>query len=182
MNTHHHLHHSAEPYVRSARGDDRDAPVNREFYEQVLLYPSARNLQPDLLSTRYPWFSGDRVPGIKSGPKQKFVLSDGTRTMDIYAVQGLAHNSNHADDVSADGELSINADLYAPPAAGAPAPAVNASMRTLRQNIQRLKLDVTQHVPIHGQVGSHADFLGSSAEPEATKKESLSVARVIDSL
>ena len=32
-------------------------------------------------------------------------------------------------------------------------------MVTLYQNIQRLKLDVAQHVPIHGQVGTMDEFL-----------------------
>jgi hypothetical protein len=31
-------------------------------------------------------------------------------------------------------------------------------MTTFKQNIQRLKLDVAQHVPIHGIVGNNADF------------------------
>jgi hypothetical protein len=63
-------------------------------------------------------------------------------------------------------KLLVNADLYSPPAAGQPAPAPNASMTTLHQNIQRLKLDVTQHVPIHGTVGPMDAFLkivGASA-------------------
>jgi hypothetical protein len=32
-------------------------------------------------------------------------------------------------------------------------------MRSLNENIRRLKLDVERHVGIHGQVASHADFL-----------------------
>jgi hypothetical protein len=31
-------------------------------------------------------------------------------------------------------------------------------MRNLQQNIQRLKLDVAQHVPIHGQPGTAQQF------------------------
>ena len=54
--------------------------------------------------------------------------------------------------------FSLNADLYSPPAQGAPAPAPNANIRSLQQNMQRLKLDVAQHVPIHGQPGTGAQF------------------------
>jgi len=36
---------------------------------------------------------------------------------------------------------------------------VNANMRSLRQNIQRLKLDVAQHVPIHGTPGPNDQFV-----------------------
>ena len=55
-------------------------------------------------------------------------------------------------------KILVNADMYTPPAAGAPAPPLNDNMRSLQQNIQRLKLDVAQHVPIHGQPGTGAQF------------------------
>ena len=55
-------------------------------------------------------------------------------------------------------KILVNADLYSPPAQGAAAPAANANMRALQQNIQRLKLDVARHVPIHGQPGSMSQF------------------------
>jgi hypothetical protein len=32
-------------------------------------------------------------------------------------------------------------------------------MRTLHQNIRRLKFDVMQHAPAHGRVGTHEEFL-----------------------
>jgi len=35
---------------------------------------------------------------------------------------------------------------------------VNANAVALYRNIKRLKLDVNQHVPIHGNPGSNADF------------------------
>jgi hypothetical protein len=38
-------------------------------------------------------------------------------------------------------------------------PAVNAAMKTLYQNILKLRLDVSQHVPIHVRVGSSDEFL-----------------------
>ena len=79
--------------------------------------------------------------------------------MDIYPVQGLAHNSNMLMVYLPTEKILVNADLYGPPAAGAPAPAPNANMRTLRQNIQRLKLDVAQHVPIHGAPGPNDQFM-----------------------
>ena len=81
---------------------------------------------------------------------QKYVLSDGVRVLDVYPVQGLNHASTMLLAYFPKEKILVNADLYSPPAQGAPAPAPNANMRTLRQNIQRLKLDVAQHVPIHG--------------------------------
>jgi glyoxylase-like metal-dependent hydrolase (beta-lactamase superfamily II) len=159
INTHHHFDHSGGLRTYVANGATVVThQTNREFYEHVLLYPSPRTLQPDLLSMRYPWFSGNRVPLIET-VNQKFVVSDGSRTMDIYPVQGLAHNANMLMVYLPTEKMLINADLYGPPAAGAPAPPLNANMTTLRQNIQRLKLDVATHVPIHGAPGPNDQFM-----------------------
>jgi hypothetical protein len=32
-------------------------------------------------------------------------------------------------------------------------------MRTLAQNVRRLKLDVARHIPIHGRVGTNEEFV-----------------------
>jgi len=56
-------------------------------------------------------------------------------------------------------KILINADLYSPPDPGAPVPAVTPGMRTLYQNMRKLKLDVQTHVPIHGHTGSNDEFL-----------------------
>lgn len=166
VNTHHHFDHSGG--IRTYLTESATIVThqeNREFYEQVLLYPAPRTLQPDRLSTHYPWFTGNRVPAIET-VNQKFVLSDGVRTMDIYPVQGLGHNSNMLMTYLPTEKILVNADLYSPPAAGAPAPAApNANMLTLHQNIQRLRLDVAQHAPIHGRAGTHDEFLKIVGKP-----------------
>jgi hypothetical protein len=33
-------------------------------------------------------------------------------------------------------------------------------MRTLHENIRKLRLDPERHVPLHGRIGSHEEFLG----------------------
>jgi hypothetical protein len=53
----------------------------------------------------------------------------------------------------------FNADLYSPPAQGATPGPPTPSMRTLQQNIRKLKLDVAQHAPAHGRVGTHEEFV-----------------------
>jgi hypothetical protein len=55
-------------------------------------------------------------------------------------------------------KILINADLYSPPQ-GAQPPAPTAGMRTLYQNVLKQKLDVVQHAPIHGRVGTNDEFL-----------------------
>ena len=159
VNTHHHFDHSGGLRTFVAHG----ATVvthqsNREFYEDVFFYPSARTLQPDLLSSRYPWFAGNRVPPIET-VNQKYVISDGTRTLEMHPVQGLDHNAGMLIAYLPSEKILVNADLYGPAAAGAQPPAVNANMRALRQNIQRLRLDVATHVGIHGATGTHQQFM-----------------------
>lgn len=55
-------------------------------------------------------------------------------------------------------KILVNADLWSPPPQGGNVPNVNANAVVLFNNVKRLKLDVTQHVPIHGNPGPQADF------------------------
>ena len=56
-------------------------------------------------------------------------------------------------------KILYNADLYSPPAQGAAAPRRRRRQATLYQNILKLKLDVAQHVPTHGRVGTNDEFM-----------------------
>ena len=55
-------------------------------------------------------------------------------------------------------KIVINADMYGPPPAGTTPANVSANSVSLYKAIKRLRLDVVQHVPIHGNPGSNADF------------------------
>jgi len=48
------------------------------------------------------------------------------------------------------------------------APTPTATMRTLYQNILKLKLDVAQHVPTHGRVGTNDEFTKMFAKTDKT--------------
>jgi hypothetical protein len=54
--------------------------------------------------------------------------------------------------------ILIEADMYTPPAAGMPPPPT-AAAKTFLNNVQRLKLDVSTIVPIHGAVVPWGDFM-----------------------
>ena len=159
VNTHHHFDHSGGLRTYLAQGATIVThQANREYYEQVLFNPAPRPLQPDRFSTFYPYFAGGRRPLPIETVNQKYVLSDGVRTIDLYPVQGLNHAAGMLIAYFPKEKILVNADMYTPPAAGAPAPPPNDNMRSLQQNIQRLKLDVAQHVPIHGQPGTGQQF------------------------
>lgn len=159
VNTHHHFDHSGGLRTYLAQGATIVThQANREYYEQVLFNPAPRTLQADRFATFYPYFVGGRRPLPIETVNQKYVLSDGVRTVDLYPVQGLNHAATMLIAYFPKEKILVNADLYSPPAQGAPTPAPNANMTTLQQNIQRLKLDVAQHVPIHGQPGPMSQF------------------------
>jgi glyoxylase-like metal-dependent hydrolase (beta-lactamase superfamily II) len=165
VNTHHHFDHSGglRTYVaQSATVVTHQG--NRDFYSEVAFHPGTRTMEPDLLSSRMPWFGGNRVPTFET-VATKYTISDGTRTLDLYPVQGLDHAAGMLVAYLPTERILINADLYSPPAPGAQAPAVNASMRTLAANVSRLNLNVDRHVGIHGAVASHQDFLALVGNP-----------------
>jgi glyoxylase-like metal-dependent hydrolase (beta-lactamase superfamily II) len=158
VNTHHHFDHLGGIRAFVAEGatvvtDDR----NRNFYERVVLAPQPRTLAPDRLSQR---------PFAPTGPGQlalqtftdEYTISDGNETIKLYHVDGLNHSDNMLIAYLPKEKIVINADLYGPPPAGGNLANVNNNAVVLFRNLKRLKLDVAQHVPIHGNPGPNADF------------------------
>jgi glyoxylase-like metal-dependent hydrolase (beta-lactamase superfamily II) len=163
VNTHHHFDHSGGLRTYLSQG----AVIvthegNREFYEDVLFHPGLRSLAPDRLATYYPMFKTSRRPAPIEGVNRQYVISDGSRTLDVYPVLGNAHTQTMViAHLPAEGIL-FNADMYN---AGIPVqPFRLPNMRTLAANIERLGLDVEQHVTMHGQTGSHEEFLQAVAD------------------
>jgi glyoxylase-like metal-dependent hydrolase (beta-lactamase superfamily II) len=159
VNTHHHFDHLGG--IRTYWSDGAKIvthAVNRDFIERMVLSSAPRTLAPDRLSL-HPVPSTSTPTDRFETVTQSYAISDGKRSMQIYAVQGLNHAEHMLLAYLPAEKMLINADLYSPPAAGGPAPAVNASMLTLYRNMQRLKLDVAQHVPIHGRTGTNDEFL-----------------------
>src|SRR5207249_2429799 len=133
--------------------DDR----NRNFYQRVVLAPQQRTLQPDRLSQR-PFAPTGPGQLMVQGFTDQYSISDGNQTIELYHVDGLNHSDNMLVAYLPKDKILINADLYSPPAAGGNLANVSANAVALFRNVKRLKLDVGQHVPIHGNPGSNADF------------------------
>jgi glyoxylase-like metal-dependent hydrolase (beta-lactamase superfamily II) len=158
VNTHNHFDHlgGVRGFVAEGATVITDAR-NTNFYNRVVLAPQSRSLQPDRLSTR---------PFAPTGPGQltvqgftdHYTISDGNETIELHHVDGLNHSDNMLIAYLPKEKIVVNADLYGPPPAGGNIQNVSANAVALYRNIKRLKLDVAQHVPIHGNPGSNADF------------------------
>jgi glyoxylase-like metal-dependent hydrolase (beta-lactamase superfamily II) len=174
INTHHHFDHAGGLRTYLAQGATIvTAEGNRDFYQDVMFAPLPRTLQPDRLSLYYPNFATSRRPAPFETVNTKYVISDGTRTLDLHTVQGLDHAAGMLMAYLPKERILINADLYSPPAPGVPPPSPSASTATFRHNVDRLKLEVAQHVPIHGRVGTHDEFLRATATSVMSRAERL---------
>ena len=79
--------------------------------------------------------------------------------IELHAMEQFNHSDNMVIAYLPKQKILVTADMGGPPPAGTPAPAnVSPNSIALYRNIQRLKLDVGTHAPIHGNPGAHAEF------------------------
>jgi glyoxylase-like metal-dependent hydrolase (beta-lactamase superfamily II) len=149
VSSHHHWDHlgGLRAYVAKENVTVILQQNNLPYYAEVL-WIRPWTLQPDLLALFPPEEVSEGYTFETVG--QKHVLSDGTRTMEIYNVQGLQHAQGMVMAYLPQEKIIMEADLFTPPAPNAPMPAITASHRAFYNNVQRLKLDVTTIAPIHG--------------------------------
>ena len=164
VNTHHHWDHlgGLRTYVHEG------ATVithegNRPYYQEVLR-AGPWLLEPDRFSLYPPeeWSEGY----IYETVREKFILGDDSRLVELHHVQGLDHAAGMLIAYFPKAKLVVEADLYTPPVPGSGAGGnPSASARTFYRNLQRLKLDVETIVPIHGRPGpmsAFADFVSQT--------------------
>jgi L-ascorbate metabolism protein UlaG (beta-lactamase superfamily) len=192
VNTHHHFDHAGGLRTYLSQGTTVIThESNKQYYLDIMFYPAARELQPDRMALYNPMYMISRRPppietvasfaGGPGGGAAKYVITDGERVLEIIHMQDMAYEledqsyaqGNHSADMLVaylpKEKILINADLYSPPAQGT-VPTATAGMRTLYQNMLKQKLNVSQHVPIHGRVGSNDEFLKIVGQSSATKR------------
>jgi glyoxylase-like metal-dependent hydrolase (beta-lactamase superfamily II) len=144
LTTHHHFDHSGGLRTYAARG----ATVvthqsNVAYFQKSLVAPAT--ISPDAQS------KGTKRAKLQ-GVKDKYVLTDGTQTIEVYATGGDTHTGEYTLVYLPGPKILVEGDAYSPGPAGAPPPATpppNAVM--LHDDLQRLKLDVATIAPIHGR-------------------------------
>lgn len=182
VNTHYHWDHSGGLRGFVAAGAQIVTHQRNAEYYQRAMFGRERKLMPDSLSQR------EELLGVLTNPQflqignQGFIhdrrplSTEVSKVMELFNIgTGSPPYSNHNEFflvayLPAEGIL-INADLYTPPPQGAPLPSPTPEgVAALGHIIKEFNLKVTQHVPIHGQPGSHEQFLkilGNTELPDA---------------
>ena len=143
--THHHFDHSGGLRAVAAEGVILIAhDVNKAFLEKALAAPAT--VSPDRLAK-----SGKK--GTVEGMRDKRVLTDGSRTVELLHIAGNTHHSGLIMAYLPKEKLLVEADAFTPAPPNAPAPAaVNPFSVNLADNIKRLNLTVDQVLPLHGRI------------------------------
>jgi glyoxylase-like metal-dependent hydrolase (beta-lactamase superfamily II) len=156
VNTHHHFDHLGGLRACVVEGATIiTQAANKPYYEKIWALP--HTLVPDRLS---------KAPktAVIEGVTDKRVLTDGTRTLELHALEG----SNHADTMLIGylpkEKVLVEADVFNPPAPNAPPGPVVKENVNLLDNIKRLKLDVQQIAPLHGRLVTIGDLRKATGE------------------
>jgi glyoxylase-like metal-dependent hydrolase (beta-lactamase superfamily II) len=151
VNTHHHWDHLGGIRTYVHEGATVITHEGNKPYYQEVLRAGTWNLEPDRFSLFPPeeWSEGYIFETVR----EKYILGDDTRTVELYNIQGLPHVAGMLIAYFPKEKIVVQADLFNP-AATMP----NANARAFDNNLKRLKLDVQQIVGIHGTPATMAQF------------------------
>ncbi len=143
--SHHHFDHSGG--VRAFAGEGVTIvthDVSRPFFERVLAAPAT--VSPDHLAK-----SGRKA--TVEGVRDRRVMSDGTRTVEIRHIAGILHADDMVMVYLPKEKFLIEADAYTPPAPNAaPMNPPSPFTMSLAENIAKQGLAVDQILPLHGRM------------------------------
>ena len=137
--------------------------INLPFINRDVLTYKARTVKPDILSL---WPPTEVAEGYNyEAIQENFVITDNSRILRVYYVQPLNHVSGMLMAYLPAERIAFEADLFdthePPRAAQIPA------MRSLMNQVQRMKLDVGTVAPIHGKPvpwSAFVDAMGTAAK------------------
>ena len=146
VNTHSHFDHLGGVRAFIAEGSTIIThEMNKAYYEKIFKEP--HTLAPDRLSQNPKKATYITV-------KDKYVLADGGREIDILHIENDNHNEGMLMVYIPREKVLVEADDFTPLAPNGPPPAPRAVnfTKNLNANIERLKLDVVTIAPLHGFV------------------------------
>ena len=145
VNSHHHFDHAGGLRSAAAVGATIvTSELARPFFESTLA--NSNTIKPDALQ-----LSGKKAEVTGVNGKRSF--TDGSRTVDVYYIEGSVHAQGFLMVHLPKEKILIEADAYTPGVANSPPPAKPNDLHVnLVQNIERLKLDVEQILPLHGRM------------------------------
>jgi glyoxylase-like metal-dependent hydrolase (beta-lactamase superfamily II) len=152
INSHVHFDHSGGLRTFVDQGavivtNDLDKP----YYEKAWAEP--HELHPDRLAA-------SKKPAKFETYKDKYVLNDGDRSIEIHRIAGTGHSDDLALVYLPKEKVLVEADAYSPLAADAPVPkSTNPYAVNLYENIQKLNLDVEKIAGLHGARVANLDDL-----------------------
>jgi glyoxylase-like metal-dependent hydrolase (beta-lactamase superfamily II) len=135
VNTHHHFDHSGGLRAYASSGVTIVThEINKPFYARAF-------------------------KGKFQTVADKRVLTDGSRTLELHVVKGSPHHDGILMGYLPKEKLLVEVDVYTPLAPNAPQPQLlNPATVNLYENVERLKLDVTQVAALHGRLVPIADL------------------------
>jgi glyoxylase-like metal-dependent hydrolase (beta-lactamase superfamily II) len=145
VNSHHHFDHSGGLRAFAAEGITVIThETSRAFFEGALAAPAA--MTPDRQQAA-------RRKVTVEGVRDKRVLSDGTRSVEIHHMAGNTHADGMLMIYLPAERLLIQADAFTPGPPNAPVPAIiNPLSVQLADSIARLNLGVDRLLPLHGRI------------------------------
>ncbi len=154
VNTHTHFDHSGglRTYVAEGATVVTHA-VNEEYYKKAWANP--RTINPDAMAQK-------KAAATFQPVADKYTLSDGKRSVDLYAMKGLNHTDAMLMVYLPTEKVIAVADVYAPaPADAAPPEAPIPGAVALIENMERVgATEVTKVAGLHGtRVGTVEDLL-----------------------
>jgi glyoxylase-like metal-dependent hydrolase (beta-lactamase superfamily II) len=161
VNTHHHSDHAAGLRAFVAEGSIVIThEMNKQFYEKMVL-KNPHTLAPDKLSE-------SPKPAKFIWVKDKYVLSDGDRSLEIYTVPGAGHTANLLMSYLPKEKILFITDIFnqfGEPRPNDPPPGiVTPYYAALGDNLKRLHLDVQQIAPSHGKGVVPVELLNKALE------------------
>jgi len=154
INSHHHFDHSGG--IRAAVSEGLTVitqKANAQFYQDAVA--KAHTIVPDALSKNPKPLKIETVD-------QEMELKDSTRTVNLYRIGGSPHATTLLMAYFPKERILVEADVYTPGAALSPyAP-------NLLENITQRRLRIDRFVPLHGVIGSYADFVKAAQSAKST--------------